>query len=139
MHSSLLGGGAFSVTVFDEAAILGILVTEHMVMGLESTCSLLTPFSPNANQSIMVFFNMQIQEMLCWEIPPAFQTAIHMGFRIMHIIVFERCKREVRSMAWEGASHFSFRSSCSCFTAIWVEVDEFWGIGRGFGGLWMDD
>jgi len=101
--------------------------------------SLLAPLSPNTDQSIMVFLNMQIQEMLRWKIPPTFQTAIHMSLRIMYIIVFERGKREVWSVAWEGASHFCFWSCCSCFTAIWVEVDEFWSIGRGFGGPWMDD
>jgi len=53
------------------------------------TYCLLSPLPPDANQGVMVFFNVKIQEVLRWEILSALNTAVDMCFRIMYIILFE--------------------------------------------------
>lgn len=64
----------------------------------------LVPF--RRHDGIVVFGNVQLQEMLVGEVPMAFGTAVHVGFLVVHVVLVERGEGE-RLVGGKRAPHDS--------------------------------
>jgi hypothetical protein len=66
---------------------------------------MLPPVSENGNERIMVLRLMQAQEVVGWEVLPAFDAPVDVRFLIVHLIVFESVEWKIWPMPRQRASH----------------------------------